>query len=708
MQRSTRSTSATPAAAERALGGRPEVEHAVARQVGVEPARDLRADLVAAGPDRRADRRRPSSGAERGDAAATTPPASPRQPAWTTASAGSPPLRSDRDRHAVGARARASARRARRSRARRRGRCGRPGARLMRRRGVALAVDARAASGRGRARRRQAAGSPRPRAGSSSPAAEVERRERALADAARARRERDEVRPGRLPADHGRSSSSARASSVSRRFSAGVVDDLARAARRSARPSAGPAVAELDQVVAVDGEVGEPVRARQLLPRRPRGTAPRRASFSVDLRASGRGRAGRPPSGRAGRRRAPSPWRASSRARLERVAVAEQERVEAHDPDDALAQLVRVAEPAQRGASASSRAAARVVRRPPPGRGLPRSWKSVASRTRSGAPASAAACTTAKMCSSSVSSWSAECGSKPIAGPNSGRSATSTPVSRARRSALRGSRPSSSFDSSPIPSAASPPPIRSPETSATGARLLAHLRERRSSGSRPSWETKRRPRTSRSGSSAKLVGETVRRTPALEIGAAAVGVDELAVGESRRAIALTVKSRRREVVLDARGRVDDDLEVVPSGAGRLLAARRRELDPGRRERARLARRADRGACRPARPATTSSSTRPCGSSAARSRLAVDPGDEEVGVLRVEPEQLVAYGAADEVGVEAERARRNPRSPSQAAIPARRAGVTRARSLRSRRALPPGAGRPRRSSAPAACSPTWRA
>jgi hypothetical protein len=36
-------------------------------------------------------------------------------------------------------------------------------------------------------------------------------------------------------------------------------------------------------------------------------------------------------------------------------------------------------------------------------------------------------------------------------------------------------------------------------------------------------------------------------------------------------------------------------------------------------------------------------------------LCVDAGDEEVGVLRVlHPEQLVADGAADEVGVEPER------------------------------------------------------
>ncbi len=36
-------------------------------------------------------------------------------------------------------------------------------------------------------------------------------------------------------------------------------------------------------------------------------------------------------------------------------------------------------------------------------------------------------------------------------------------------------------------------------------------------------------------------------------------------------------------------------------------------------------------------------------------LGVDAGDEEVGVPRLEPEQLVADGAADEIGVQSERA-----------------------------------------------------
>ena len=61
---------------------------------------------------------------------------------------------------------------------------------------------------------------------------------------------------------------------------------------------------------------------------------------------------------------------------------------------------------------------------------------------------------------------------------NSGSSSTSTPVSRASRSALAGCAPSSSFESSPIPSALSPPPIRSAETSRTDGACSRIWRER--------------------------------------------------------------------------------------------------------------------------------------------------------------------------------------------------------------------------------------
>ena len=55
----------------------------------------------------------------------------------------------------------------------------------------------------------------------------------------------------------------------------------------------------------------------------------------------------------------------------------------------------------------------------------------------------------------------------PNAGASSGMITSSTPVSRASRSAFAGPIPSRSFESSPMPSASSPPPIRSAETSRT-------------------------------------------------------------------------------------------------------------------------------------------------------------------------------------------------------------------------------------------------
>ena len=108
------------------------------------------------------------------------------------------------------------------------------------------------------------------------------------------------------------------------------------------------------------------------------------------------------------------------------------------------------------------------------------------------------------------------------------------------------------------------------------------------------------------------------------------------------------------VVLDRERRVGDDLEVVPAGPGAHLLARRRELDPRRCERTKVA--VARMQPHPDEPARDDEVLDPAvrlerGAQA----VDVDAGDEEVGVLRVEAEQLVADRAADEVGVEAERA-----------------------------------------------------
>ena len=123
---------------------------------------------------------------------------------------------------------------------------------------------------------------------------------------------------------------------------------------------------------------------------------------------------------------------------------------------------------------------------------------------------------------------------------------------------------------------------------------------------------------------------------------------------SRRAIGVDGEVAPLEVILDRRVRVDHDLEVVPPGPGRALAARRRELDPRRRQRPQLGRaRVEAEADGP------SGDDEIVDAPVRRERVAkligVEPGDEEVGVLRRAAEQLVADGAADEVRIEPERA-----------------------------------------------------
>ena len=235
MQRSSRSTRATPARRERPLGRRPQVEDPVACQVGVEAGRDLGPDLVAARPDRRPDDRAPSARRRAPHAArSTTPSASPRQPAWTTRERRRAAVRrGDRDRQAVG----------RQREQRQPGLVGPERVAV----GSSRATRARAVHGRrvplpvdGEARRvepERSAGAP-PVLGDArrvvAAAAEVERGERPLAHAAVARREGDDVRPGRVPADHEGSSSSARASSASRRLSAGSSTTASSSARERA------------------------------------------------------------------------------------------------------------------------------------------------------------------------------------------------------------------------------------------------------------------------------------------------------------------------------------------------------------------------------------------------------------------------------------------------------------------------------------------
>ena len=91
---------------------------------------------------------------------------------------------------------------------------------------------------------------------------------------------------------------------------------------------------------------------------------------------------------------------------------------------------------------------------------------------------------------------------------------------------------------------------------------------------------------------------------------------------------------------------------MPAGPGRDLLARRRELDPGRCQLADLAvARVQPDADEPVGDDEILDA--PVRGERGPQPLGVDAGHEEVGVLRVQPEQVVAHGSADDVGVEAQ-------------------------------------------------------
>jgi hypothetical protein len=118
-----------------------------------------------------------------------------------------------------------------------------------------------------------------------------------------------------------------------------------------------------------------------------------------------------------------------------------------------------------------------------------------------------------------------------------------------------------------MPSAASPPPMRSPQRLVVGGQ--ADLRHE----AQPPHEPERvlREADRRHGPKAALA----------QVALAAERIDELAVVEmSRHGVDREVPPG--EVVLHACGRIDDDLEVVAARPRRALPPRRRELDPGGR------------------------------------------------------------------------------------------------------------------------------
>ncbi len=195
--------------------------------------------------------------------------------------------------------------------------------------------------------------------------------------------------------------------------------------------------------------------------------------------------------------------------------------------------------------------------------------------------------------------------------------------------------------------------MRSPETSFDGRCLLAHLGEELL----VRLEAELRDETESTDEPQRVLAEALRRDRAeaacFEIGAAAERVEDLARLEpaghrvDSEVAALHVLGERQLGV-------GDDLEVVPARAGGHLLARRRELDSRGRQ--------------PPDPSVAweePDAHQPVGDheifhaavwSQCRAELVgVDAQHEEVRILRVEPEQLVAHGAADQVGVQAQRA-----------------------------------------------------
>ncbi len=179
----------------------------------------------------------------------------------------------------------------------------------------------------------------------------------------------------------------------------------------------------------------------------------------------------------------------------------------------------------------------------------------------------------------------------------------------------------------------------------------------------------------------------------VEILLAVEGIDELVVGKPARD-RIHRKVAPGEVVLDRCRGIHDDLEVVAPRTGAPLAARRRELDAAAHKLSDL--RIARPQAQPhALPGDLEVLDAPVRLELGAELLVIHAENEEVGVLRLEAEQLVADGASDDVRVEAERADVVLDLLLQAKP---------LRSLRSRRARRKAARRSRRSSAPAASRP----
>ena len=303
----------------------------------------------------------------------------------------------------------------------------------------------------------------------------------------------------------------------------------------------------------------------------------------------------------------------------------------------------------------------------------------------------------------------------PAAVPSRGRS-RSPPRTRGRPRRARPCRGRSGGRraAGPRAAASTAPPSRRPRARRRSARrrrgadraASARICATVSAGSvNPSCETSRRPRRMRSGSSRKLSAETVRSSRRSRSATPSNG-STISPVSRRFGDGVHGEVATRHVVLDRDRPVGDDLEVAVPRSRAALGARRRQLDAGRHQPADLA--VTRVEAHADELAVHLHVLDPAVRLERRPQPGlVDARDEEVLVGVLDPEELVANGAADDVGVEPERADvtadRGRHEPDCRVSRGTRSS-TGARRPRSRRARPTGAWRPGTSTAPAAGRP----
>jgi hypothetical protein len=259
-------------------------------------------------------------------------------------------------------------------------------------------------------------------------------------------------------------------------LAAGVVDHEVEQPRQRGAERRPLAVPGREQIVAVDCEVREPVRSLALLLDAPLESREVLELPRLDaLRARSASLVEQEPS------RAVDPVRGEEAAREQAVDRAVQpERVARHEPLTSSRSDVRVAQPphhppampaptrAWSGAGAVGLGLAEVVQQ--------RAEAHAQLRAELGRP-----WTTANRCSSSGPGWPGRAEVVPDHRRTPGGTRRAHPCPARAGAPRPAALPSRSFESSPMPSASTPPPMRSPETCRRTGRLRAHLRQRRRS-----------------------------------------------------------------------------------------------------------------------------------------------------------------------------------------------------------------------------------